>query len=251
MPARSFSAMPTSPPSSPTPRVKRGLVRTFQINALFPHLNALEAVTLAVCERRGVSGEWWKPLPAYGEAVEEAYAILGSLMLAADCYRLTRSWPTASSGCSRSRWRWRRGRRCCCSTSRQPACRARRAPSCSPPLPACRRTSPCSSSSTTWTSCSGSRAASSSWSAGRILRGGHAAGDRGRCARARGLSRRGRAMSARGLLAVEADARRLRRGRGARRRLASRFPSTAASRCSAATASASRRCCSASWATPR
>ena len=74
----------------PDARVKRGLVRTFQINALFPHLNALEAVTLAVCERRGVAGEWWKPLPAYPEAVEEAYGILGSLMLGANCYRLTR-----------------------------------------------------------------------------------------------------------------------------------------------------------------
>ena len=74
----------------PDARVKRGLVRTFQINALFPHLSALEAVTLAVCERLGVAGEWWKPLPAYADAVEEAYGILGSLMLAADCYRLTR-----------------------------------------------------------------------------------------------------------------------------------------------------------------
>ena len=44
----------TSPRSSPRTRVRRGLVRTFQINTLFPHLNALEAVTLAVCERRGV-----------------------------------------------------------------------------------------------------------------------------------------------------------------------------------------------------
>ncbi len=37
----------------PESRVKRGLVRTFQINTLFPNLTALEAVTLAVCERRG------------------------------------------------------------------------------------------------------------------------------------------------------------------------------------------------------
>ena len=36
---------------APHERVKRGLVRTFQINTLFPNLNALEAVTLAVCER--------------------------------------------------------------------------------------------------------------------------------------------------------------------------------------------------------
>ena len=37
----------------PEERVRRGLVRTFQINSLFPHLTALEAVTLAVCEREG------------------------------------------------------------------------------------------------------------------------------------------------------------------------------------------------------
>jgi branched-chain amino acid transport system ATP-binding protein len=74
----------------PDARVKSGLVRTFQINALFPHLSALEAVTLAVCERRGVAGEFWKPLPTYGAAIDEAYAILKSLTLAADCHRLTR-----------------------------------------------------------------------------------------------------------------------------------------------------------------
>jgi branched-chain amino acid transport system ATP-binding protein len=74
----------------PYARVKQGLVRTFQINTLFPHLNALEAVTLAVCERHGVTGTWWKPLSAYGEAVAEAYAILETLTLATNCYRLTR-----------------------------------------------------------------------------------------------------------------------------------------------------------------
>jgi branched-chain amino acid transport system ATP-binding protein len=74
----------------PDARVKHGLVRTFQINALFPHLNPLEAVTLAVCERRGVAREWWKPLPAYTEALEEAYAILKTVTLAVDCRRPTR-----------------------------------------------------------------------------------------------------------------------------------------------------------------
>jgi branched-chain amino acid transport system ATP-binding protein len=73
----------------PAERVKRGLVRTFQINTLFPHLNALEAVTLAVCERRGCAGIWWQKLPFYGEAIEEAHAILLSLRLAASCYRPT------------------------------------------------------------------------------------------------------------------------------------------------------------------
>ncbi len=73
----------------PDQRVKCGLVRTFQINTLFPHLSALEAVTLAVCERRGYAGSWWQELPAYGDAVEEAYAILVSLRLGANCYRPT------------------------------------------------------------------------------------------------------------------------------------------------------------------
>ena len=74
----------------PEERVKRGLVRTFQINTLFPHLSALEAVTLAVCERRGYAGTWWQKLPAYPDAIEEGYAILLSLRLGASCYRPTR-----------------------------------------------------------------------------------------------------------------------------------------------------------------
>jgi branched-chain amino acid transport system ATP-binding protein len=72
-------------------RVKRGLVRTFQINTLFPDLTALEAVTLAVCERRGDAATWWRSLPAYRDAVDEAYGILASLGLGDDCYRLTRA----------------------------------------------------------------------------------------------------------------------------------------------------------------
>src|SRR3954467_382313 len=40
------------PALEPQERVRRGLARTFQINTLFPRLNALEAVTLSVLERR-------------------------------------------------------------------------------------------------------------------------------------------------------------------------------------------------------
>ena len=68
----------TQPPAA---RVRRGLVRTFQINSLFPKLTALDAVTLAVCERRGEAGVWWRGLSRYGEAVEEAHTILTSLRL--------------------------------------------------------------------------------------------------------------------------------------------------------------------------
>jgi branched-chain amino acid transport system ATP-binding protein len=75
---------------APQERVRLGLVRTFQINTLFPHLNALEAVTLAVCERQGCAGTWWQKLSTFGDAIEEAHAILVALQLAASCYRPTR-----------------------------------------------------------------------------------------------------------------------------------------------------------------
>ena len=68
----------TQPPAA---RVRRGLVRTFQINSLFPKITALDAVTLAVCERRGEAGVWWRGLSRYGEAVDEAHTILTSLRL--------------------------------------------------------------------------------------------------------------------------------------------------------------------------
>jgi branched-chain amino acid transport system ATP-binding protein len=71
-------------------RVKRGLARTFQINTLFPDLEPLEAVTLAVCERQGIAGVWWRRLAGFRHAVDEAYEILSSLKLGAVCYRATR-----------------------------------------------------------------------------------------------------------------------------------------------------------------
>ena len=75
---------------SPEARVGRGLVRTFQINSLFPHLNPLEAVTLAVCEREKISRTFWRKTADYRTAVDEAYDILKSLLLAPVCTRETR-----------------------------------------------------------------------------------------------------------------------------------------------------------------
>jgi len=77
----------------PERRVARGLVRTFQINTLFPNLSALEAVTLAVCERDGIARSFWQRTANYPEALDEAYGILVSLRLGNDCYRPTRELP--------------------------------------------------------------------------------------------------------------------------------------------------------------
>ena len=75
---------------SPDARVKRGLARTFQINTLFPQLSALEAVTLAVLERDGHAHNWWRGLPRFGAAIEEAQEILKSLGLGNDSFRITK-----------------------------------------------------------------------------------------------------------------------------------------------------------------
>jgi branched-chain amino acid transport system ATP-binding protein len=77
----------------PQQRVQRGLARTFQINTLFAALNALEAVTLVVAERRGIAGEFWTNLASHKEAIEEAYEILVKLRLGDSCYQPTRELP--------------------------------------------------------------------------------------------------------------------------------------------------------------
>ena len=41
-------------------RVLRGLSRTFQINQLYPDLSPLETIGLAVSERMGHGGDWWR-----------------------------------------------------------------------------------------------------------------------------------------------------------------------------------------------
>jgi ABC-type branched-subunit amino acid transport system ATPase component len=65
----------------PEARVRRGLARTFQINTLFPQLSALESVALAVLEREGHAHNWWRGLPRFGAALDEAHAILESLRI--------------------------------------------------------------------------------------------------------------------------------------------------------------------------
>ena len=77
----------------PEARVRRGLARTFQINALFPRLTALEAVTLAILEREGHAQNWWRGLPRFHEAADEALATLDSLNLAGERDRLTQELP--------------------------------------------------------------------------------------------------------------------------------------------------------------
>lgn len=72
-------------------RVRKGLTRTFQINTLFPELTPIEAVTLAVAEREGIAGQFWRRLSSQTEAIDEAFSILGRLRLADVATRPTRT----------------------------------------------------------------------------------------------------------------------------------------------------------------
>jgi ABC-type branched-subunit amino acid transport system ATPase component len=71
-------------------RVKRGLVRTFQINQLFRGLSVLENVTLAIGERHGVAGKLFRPAGSRRGLIEEAYALLEQLGIAEEALRPVR-----------------------------------------------------------------------------------------------------------------------------------------------------------------
>ena len=72
-------------------RVKRGLVRTFQINRLFAEMTVLESVTLSVCERLGLGWNWWRPVGSHTAAIDEAAELLGTLRLLDVAHEQTRS----------------------------------------------------------------------------------------------------------------------------------------------------------------
>lgn len=46
---------------APHQRVRRGLVRTFQINQLFGSMTPLETLSMVVQQHRGLGGRWWSP----------------------------------------------------------------------------------------------------------------------------------------------------------------------------------------------
>jgi branched-chain amino acid transport system ATP-binding protein len=71
--------------------VKRGITRTFQINTLFPGLTVLESVVLAIAERTGRAGAWWRAVASERDLVAEADVLLEKLHLAGDRNALTRN----------------------------------------------------------------------------------------------------------------------------------------------------------------
>jgi branched-chain amino acid transport system ATP-binding protein len=67
---------------APHQRVRRGMVRTFQINQLFNSMTPLETLALVVSQHRGLGGRWWSGLGADGAVVRRCKELLEQFRLA-------------------------------------------------------------------------------------------------------------------------------------------------------------------------
>ncbi|HWK64228.1 MAG TPA: ABC transporter ATP-binding protein [Rhizobiaceae bacterium] len=72
---RDITAMP------PADIARLGLVRSFQISAVFPHLSTLENVRIALQRRRGESFDFWRSEKVLSEFDDEARELLGQVGL--------------------------------------------------------------------------------------------------------------------------------------------------------------------------
>ncbi len=67
---------------APADVARLGLVRSFQISAVFPHLTVLENVRIALQLRRGGSFDFWRSASVLGEFNERAMALIADVGLA-------------------------------------------------------------------------------------------------------------------------------------------------------------------------
>jgi ABC-type branched-subunit amino acid transport system ATPase component len=106
--------------ASPDARARAGLARSFQTNNLFADMTVGESLATACAIADGVGHRFWTVFAGDRAVHARAGTLAGEIGLACSRPRRARC-PTAPSASSRSGSRWRRGRRCCCSTSRPPA----------------------------------------------------------------------------------------------------------------------------------
>ena len=74
-------------------RVHLGIARTFQINQLFPDLTPLETIGLAVSERLGMGGQWWRLVGSKSAVLEDAVEVLDRFHLADVMHERTATLP--------------------------------------------------------------------------------------------------------------------------------------------------------------
>ena len=77
----------------PHERVRLGLARTFQINQLFGDMTPIETIGLAVSERIGAGGDWWRLVGRKTAVVEEMVDVLERFHLTDVMYERTATLP--------------------------------------------------------------------------------------------------------------------------------------------------------------
>jgi branched-chain amino acid transport system ATP-binding protein len=75
---------------APHQRVRRGLVRTFQINQLFDSLTPLQTLAATLSQARGLGGKWWQRLGHAPGVTEEAERLMEQFHLTAVMNQVTR-----------------------------------------------------------------------------------------------------------------------------------------------------------------
>jgi ABC-type branched-subunit amino acid transport system ATPase component len=74
-------------------RVRLGVARTFQINQLFLDLTPLETIGLAVSERLGSGGDWWRLVGSSSAVTEEIVEVVERFHLADVMHERTATLP--------------------------------------------------------------------------------------------------------------------------------------------------------------
>jgi branched-chain amino acid transport system ATP-binding protein len=70
-------------------RVRRGMVRTFQINQLFDTMTPRETLALVVSQQRGLGGKWWQALGAQPEVNRRCEELLEQFHLTSVMHQTT------------------------------------------------------------------------------------------------------------------------------------------------------------------
>ena len=78
---------------APHQRVKRGMVRTFQINQLFDSLTPLQTLALTVSQQRGLGSRWWQPLGRQSAVAQRCQQLLEQFHLSEVMDQETRLLP--------------------------------------------------------------------------------------------------------------------------------------------------------------
>jgi branched-chain amino acid transport system ATP-binding protein len=74
---------------APHLRVRRGMVRTFQINQLFDTMTPMETLALTVSQQQGLGGKWWQALSSSARVTERCEHLLEQFHLTSVMHQTT------------------------------------------------------------------------------------------------------------------------------------------------------------------